>query len=311
MPLLTVGITYYNEGPLLTECLKSFWAGKVRPDEILIYDDASGTRPEAFVPAEIPVRIIRSEKNQGPAKGRNLLLQEAQGEWIHFHDSDDWVKPDWAEKVLAKATPDCDLVLTEVTSYQDGKPLSESIVGFRDFKSTQELLRFGIEKFILVPSGVIRTEVARNLKGYRESLWQSEDWDFYVRLLATHPRFEVITENLVGIQIRKESRSQRKIETLTCVIQAILLLQKELPNENLPDLSEKAAWVGSQLFQLGEIKLAREAFEIAQTLGPTPYRHRKSSYRLLAKCLGPEMAEWISLGYRRILPPHLRKLFQN
>ena len=311
MSQLTIGITYYNEGPLLTQCLKSFCAGKTRPDEILIYDDASEVRPEAHIPPEIPVRIFRSEKNQGPAKGRNLLLQEAQGEWIHFHDSDDWVTPDWTEKVMAKAKDDCDLVLTEVASYQNGKTLSESVVGLINFKNGQDLLRFGIEKFILVPSGVIRTELARKLKGYRESLWQSEDWDFYVRLLATYPRFQVIKESLVGIQIRPESRSQKKVETLTCVLQAILLLKKELPQENLKDLSEKAAWAGSQLFQMGERKLAKEAFELAKSLGPIPYRQKKRFYRLLATCFGQEIAEWVSLGYRRILPSQLGKLFQH
>jgi glycosyltransferase involved in cell wall biosynthesis len=306
MPQLTVGITYFNEGELLTRCLKSFWSGKERPSEILIYDDASTLRPEAFIPPEIPARVLRSELNRGPAYGRNQILKEAKGDWIHFHDSDDWVSETWCEKVL-EATAECDLVLTEVVSYREGKVLSPMVVGLETLHSGEELLRFAIHHFILVPSGTFKVELARKLQGYRESLWQSEDWDFYVRLVSLMPPFKVIPDSLVSIEVRKESRSQKKAEPLTCVLQAILLLQKELPPENRVDLSEKAAWVGSQLFQLGEKSLAREAFHLAESLGPARYPQQKKVYRWLASHYGQEAAEWISLTYRKLLPQKIRE----
>jgi glycosyltransferase involved in cell wall biosynthesis len=306
MPQLTVGITYFNEGELLTRGLKSFWSGKERPSEILIYDDASTLRPEAFIPPEIPARVLRSELNRGPAYGRNQILKEAKGDWIHFHDSDDWVAETWCEKVL-EATAECDLVLTEVVSYREGKVLSPVVVGLETLHSGEELLRFAIHHFILVPSGTFKVELARKLQGYRESLWQSEDWDFYVRLVSLMPPFKVIPHSLVSIEVRKESRSQKKAEPLTCVLQAVLLLQKELPPENRVDLSEKAACVGSQLFQLGEKSLAREAFHLAESLGPARYPKQKKVYRWLASRYGQEAAEWISLTYRKLLPQKIRE----
>ncbi|MGH7198477.1 MAG: glycosyltransferase family 2 protein, partial [Candidatus Omnitrophota bacterium] len=39
-------ITYHNEGELLTECLDTLLSGPDTPDEILIYDDASGDPAE-------------------------------------------------------------------------------------------------------------------------------------------------------------------------------------------------------------------------------------------------------------------------
>ncbi|NBX76686.1 MAG: glycosyltransferase family 2 protein [Proteobacteria bacterium] len=310
MPQLTIGITYFNEGELLTRCLKSFWSGKVKPSEILIYDDASTLRPEAFIPSEIPARVIRSEVNQGPARGRNLILKEAKDEWIHFHDSDDWVSETWCEKITAAASG-CDLVLTEVVSYRDGQVLSPAVVGLKEFFSPEELLRFAIHHFILVPAGTFKVELARNLRGYRESLWQSEDWDFYVRLASLRPAFKVIPESLSAIEVRNESRSQKKAETLTCLLQAILLLQEELPPENRADLSEKAAWAGSQLFQIGEKSLARDAFQLAQSLGPARYPEQKMVYRWLASRYGQEAAEWISLTYRKLLPKKIREKFSG
>lgn len=287
---LTVGITYHNEGELLTRCLESFWKCSTKPDEIILYDDASSLRPESFIPAQIPVTILRSEINQGPAKGRNQILKKAQGEWIHFHDADDWVLPHWLERILPPMK-DQDLILTEVGSYQEEKLLSPKVIGYPKIHSESELIRFSIRSFILVPSIIVRTELARKIGGYRESLWQSEDWDFSVRLIATHPRFCILSEALSEIQIRTQSRSQNKKETLSSVLQSILFLRRELPELFHQDLSEKAAWAGTRLFELGDKKLAREAFDLAQSLGPATFADRKRLYRFIAQRYGQEAAE--------------------
>lgn len=299
MSQLTVGITYHNEGELLTRCLKSFWAGQTKPFEILIYDDASFLRPEGFIPEGIPARVIRSEVNQGPGKGRNAILKEAQGEWIHFHDSDDQVAFDWCDKVL-RQTAESDLVLTEVKSFQEGRLLSPAVVGLEPFDNPEDLLQFAISHFVLVPAGTFKTELARELGGFRESLWQSEDWDFYIRLIAKRPRFKLILESLVEIDVRKESRSQKRAETLTCVLQAILMLQKELPSNYKQDLADKAAWVGSELFRLGDKESAREAFSLAESLGPARHVHQRRSYQWIARHYGQEVAEWVALTYRKL-----------
>jgi len=296
---LTVGITYYNEGELLTRCLKSFWQNAEKPFEVIVYDDASTLKPEAFIPSEIPVRVLRSEINQGPAKGRNQILQNAQGDWIHFHDADDWVMPDWITKIKESA-PDFDLILTELKSYQKEKEITSQVIGLKHFMDNEELLRFSIQHFILPAAGTFKTELARAIHGYRESLWQSEDWDFYIRLIEQKPRFKILTEPLCGIQVRPESRSQKEIEPLSCVLQAILFLRSELPKKFQKDLANKASWAGSRLFQIGEKDLAKEAFQLAESLGPSNYPHQKTLFRLIAQRYGQEWAERVAATYRSL-----------
>lgn len=296
---LTIGITYHNEGELLTRCLQSFWSGEEKPDEVILYDDASTLRPESFIPSHIPVKVIRSEVNQGPAKGRNQILAQAQGDWIHFHDADDWVAPHWLETIAPRMS-NHDLILTEVSSYADGQMLCPKVIGYQETESARDLLRFAIHSFILVPSIIARTKLLREMGGYRETLWQSEDWDFSVRLIAKKPRCWILTEPLSGIQIRRESRSQNQIETLSCVLQAILFLQRELPENYRRDLADKAAWAGTRLFNLREKKLAREAFQIAQALGPASFSDRKKFYRFLALRYGQETAERLAGTYHSV-----------
>jgi len=306
MAFLTVGITYHNEGELLTDCLKSFCEAPEKPDEIIVFDDASTLKPEAFIPSGYPVRVIRSEKNLGPGKGRNLILDAAKGEWIHFHDCDDWVAADWLTKIKDKMHPDCDLVLTEISSYQEGRLLSSQVIGLPECLDKVQLLKFAIRNFILIPSGTFRTALARRIQGFRESLWQSEDWDFYVRLINSSRSWEYIPESLSSIRIREKSRSQKKAETLTCVLQAILFLQKELEPVCRIELADKASWVGSKLYQLGEKATAREAFSVAASLGPARFSHQKAAFRWIAEHFGQEAAEKVSGVYRQLIPQKLR-----
>ena len=48
-------------------------------------------------------RVVHSPRNLKSGGTRNLGLAIARGEWIGFMDGDDWLAPDFCEKMLAKA----------------------------------------------------------------------------------------------------------------------------------------------------------------------------------------------------------------
>ncbi len=59
------------------------------------------------------VRVIKQEKNQGPAAARNKGISLATGDYITFLDSDDGMRPDTLEKLAAAALKyDADVVHT-------------------------------------------------------------------------------------------------------------------------------------------------------------------------------------------------------
>jgi len=90
---LSVVIPVYNRATLLPLTLRSLLSQDRVADEILVVDDGStdGT-PEVADAFGAPVRVIR-QANQGPGAARNRGLAEAQGEFIHFFDSDDLALP--------------------------------------------------------------------------------------------------------------------------------------------------------------------------------------------------------------------------
>src|SRR2546427_12916521 len=68
-PTIGVLITYHDERELLRECLESIARQTVPPDEVLVFDDASKAPAAAYVPAGLPVRVLRTEANRGPSHG--------------------------------------------------------------------------------------------------------------------------------------------------------------------------------------------------------------------------------------------------
>lgn len=309
---LSILITYHNEKDLLTECLKSL-SGQLDPcDEILIYDDASETPPQKYIPRGMFARVYRGDVCKGPAYGRNFLLNKARGEFVHFHDADDWFSESWARRIrrVMISTP-CEAIFTEVSSFREGNLVSKQVLGLSEVTSPDKLLPFCIEKFMLVPSGTYKRETILKLGGYREALWQSEDFDFHVRLANSGIKFEVILEPLVCIRLRPESRSQKKDESLGDAVTALSLLSSEVPSQYHRTLAKKAAKLGSDLFENGFRKKAREAFKLAKRLGPVTYEHKPAFYQKVANLWGQEIAEWFALAYRTLIPETFRKHHRN
>ena len=304
---LSILITYYNEGVGLAETLKSLVIPPELELEILIFDDASKVVPGPYIPADKAAEVIRSESNVGPAVGRNRLLQSATGDYIHFHDADDLFDPEWAIRILQEIEDgEPDVIFTEIGVKSQGEWVSEGVQGLQPLTGTEALVRFCIRHAILTSAGVYRAGAVRKIGGYRESLWQSEDYDFHIRLAASGVSYRMILEPLV-IRVSEAGRSAEKLEVWDCALKAVELLSQELPLEFRADLAEAAARMSSILFRLGARSRARQGFKLASSLGLVEFKHQQRMYQWVAKKMGPEYAEWLGAGYRKLLPKTLRK----
>lgn len=295
-PTLSILLTYHNEGPLLTETLASLVAGTRQPGEVLIYDDASTRLPEAYIPDGLPVRVVRGESNVGPGIGRNRLLEIATGDYIHFHDSDDWFHPEWCEVVSRRLhEKPCDVVFTEITSSSSAQPQYENpIMGFADLGPEADLVRYAIRNSLLVPSATIRASSARAVQGFRNEMHQSEDKDFYIRLMASGVSWALETRPLICIRNRPDSRSKRAVEVWSDGLKCLQLASKEMAGRYEPDIANAAAHCATQLFNLDAIDQARQAWKLAERLGGADYMWRNPWFRRLVRLTGPELMETCS-----------------
>jgi len=312
---LAVGITYHDEGRLLTECLESLGAQGRLPDEILVYDDASKLSPaREFIPSNVPVRLIRSEENRRPGFGRNVLLKEANSQYIHFHDADDLFRKGWVERVSEALEGDADIVWTEVACEEAGKVL-EDAAGLRALVDDPDLVTICIKggPVIRPVATTVRRSKAIEIGGYKtwETLPLVEDFDFHLRFLAAGARYAIVPESLVVARSRPDSHSIKNYAAcLASKVVAVNDLAGILPEKYLADLSEASWRSGAKLFLMGKKREAARGFAVAKRLGNPQYGGRPWTYKLVARTFGPMLAESSGYFYRRIFPSSFRKAFR-
>lgn len=124
--LISVIVPVYKVENYLNQCLESIVKQTYSNLEILLVDDGSPDRcPEIcdeWARKEKRVRAIHKQ-NGGLSDARNAGLALAQGELVMFVDSDDWIAPEMAEKMLeAMEREEADMVICQyIKVLPDGK----------------------------------------------------------------------------------------------------------------------------------------------------------------------------------------------
>lgn len=94
MPFLSIVIPVYNAKDYIEECLNSILFQDTNGYEIILVNDAStdtsGMICDRYAALYKNIRAIHLQVNSGPGGARNIGLQYAKGEYIHFCDSDDY-----------------------------------------------------------------------------------------------------------------------------------------------------------------------------------------------------------------------------
>lgn len=103
---VSIIIPVYNVQAYLKKCLDSVLNQTFKDIEIILINDGSTDDSlnicEEYSKRDNRIKIIDKE-NEGVSKTRNLGLLRAQGEYISFIDSDDWVEPNMIEELYNSA----------------------------------------------------------------------------------------------------------------------------------------------------------------------------------------------------------------
>lgn len=134
---LSIIVPVYNmaAGGKLNYCLDSLVNQSITDYEIIAVDDCSTDNSLEILKGYEKqyldkFKVIASPVNKKQGGAKNLGLTAATGEWIGFIDSDDWITPDFYEKLLKKAEETgadmvgCDYHLTSEHSMKIGRIVS-------------------------------------------------------------------------------------------------------------------------------------------------------------------------------------------
>jgi glycosyltransferase involved in cell wall biosynthesis len=192
--VLSVITPVYNVEAYLPACIESVLRQTFSDFELLVVDDGS-TDGSAAIVAEYSARDPRVRGFRGPNRGvshaRNVAMQYARGRYFSFLDADDEWAPEFARTLVRVLDRQPDVaIVTGNALNEGGGPLHGLPV--RPWPAEQEPIRFidmiEHEDAVFIMS-VFRREVYETIGGFNESLYRSEDYEFWLRAAAAGFRF--------------------------------------------------------------------------------------------------------------------------
>lgn len=209
---LTVIIPVYNDAELLEKCLISLMNQSTKEFDVLVVDDWSTDRRVQEI-AKKYFKVIKTNKNDGPAKARNFGLSKINTNCVAFTDSDCQVAKDWVELILKKfKEPGIDVIMGNV-KIPKSTYIGDSIscLGFPAGGWVGYDVMFGVDKnnytnHLSSCNCALRKKVFEKVGYFDESFPTPgrEDTEFSVRLISKGYKIKYC-ENIVITHVPRTS----------------------------------------------------------------------------------------------------------
>ncbi len=179
--------------------------------ELLVVDDASTDdsvgRVEALAADDARIRVLRLERNGGPAVARNAGIREARGRYIAFLDSDDAWAPEKLARQVAALERGAVFSFTAMERFDEqGRRLSA--VGVPEWVSYAEMLK---TNYIGCSTAMYDTLFFGKVE--MPLIDRRQDYGLWLRLLKRVEFACGLNEPLVRYTVRSGSVSSNKLTT--------------------------------------------------------------------------------------------------
>lgn len=234
-PRVSVIMANFRGEKYLAEAIASVLRQDMADLELLIADDGSDdASPEIVRAAEARdprVRLLPGTRSEGPSAARNRALAEARGEWVAIMDSDDLLHPRRFQILLDAAyLTGADMIADDLLFFGDALGTGgRTLLGALRLDAA---LPVGPELFVrsndadadLPAMGYLKPLIRRSAMGdlrYDPAVRVGEDYDLYIRLLLSGPRFVVVPLPLYLYRRHAASLSHRlSVAALTPLVAA-------------------------------------------------------------------------------------------
>lgn len=214
---VSVVIPAHNATGTLAETLESVCAQTLTGWEAIVVDDGSVDETAAlaarFTDKDPRIRVV-SQSKMGVSAARNTGIRLARFDWLLFLDADDWLSPQYFERMTGALAADANLdavYCAWVRVAPDGNRLYEGLCG-------QEGDLFNLLAItcpFAIHACVIRRSIIVSLGGFDTSLVTCEDWDLWQRIVRTGARFGAVREVLSFYRMRPDSASNNGFQLFT------------------------------------------------------------------------------------------------
>jgi glycosyltransferase involved in cell wall biosynthesis len=108
MSKISIIIPVYNASNFLVRCLDSVLSQTLSDIEVICIDDCSSDNSfeilKDYVQKDSRIKVYKNEQNIGQGLTRNKGIDFANGEYIAFVDSDDWIEPNMYEVLYSNTS---------------------------------------------------------------------------------------------------------------------------------------------------------------------------------------------------------------
>ena len=128
--LVSIIIPVYNTEQYLAHCIESVLSQSYIDFELLLIDDGStdesGAICDSFLESDNRIRVFHKE-NGGVSSARNVGLDNSNGEWVFFLDSDDLLPNEALEVLVSRVNYGVDMVYGGIRKFDEVKDNIETI----------------------------------------------------------------------------------------------------------------------------------------------------------------------------------------
>ena len=234
---ISIIIPVYNVEQYIRRCLNSILDQTYSNYEVLIVDDGSSDSSvdiaREYEAADLRFNVFEKE-NGGQGSARNYGLARASGKYISFIDSDDWVHPEFLERLIhIMKMEHADVAMCNIQRVWDDGIISKNVVG-----NTSSRVVENMEEFLKTASFVVWNKL------YKRELFQDvwfperikyEDFACLPTVLIKAKRISIISDVLYNYYWRLGSTTNSN-QHIVDILKAQSILETSSLSKEAPKL---------------------------------------------------------------------------
>jgi len=206
-PKVSIIVPAYNASNYIEKCIDSLLNQTLKDIEIIIVNDGStDDTAEKLSKYEDEIKVI-TQKNVGVASARNKGLSVANGEYIAYVDSDDWIESNMFELLYNKAKENnYDVVECDFKYVNDFKTWNGIVDLVSDINTIEEKKKYYINMFPVIWNKIYKRNKIKDIK-FKSGVW-AEDVEYLYRVLPNITSIGKINKKLYYYYQRPVSESR-------------------------------------------------------------------------------------------------------
>jgi hypothetical protein len=256
----SVVVPAYNACEMLEATVRSALAQEFGDFEVIISDDGSTDDTlglaRSLAQTDSRVRVVTGE-NGGCAAARNRAFEVATGQFGVLLDSDDQLAPGYLSAMSAfiDAQPGFDIYSCNGTRVMSDALSEPFLAGPAYVRETSWTLDDIVIVNRIYITAVVRRDLWARIGGYTAGLRYAEDYDFWLRALASGAR-QIYTPQRLGIYLeRADGKSKNRIPHAQAQVGVFTRLAA------MPELTEAQRKLCAEKISLLQTRIARIELE--------------------------------------------------